>query len=355
MTPDQFVTQIQKQGVAPAYLFLGPEAFQRDRCRRALLDAVLPAEERADGYTSHDLSQIALAEALDDARALSLFANNRVIWLNSAETLLPRGRASSAASDEEGESPKQTPAAALKDYLREPTPGTTMVFDANRWEFDNDNKTRIEALIALFSPVPAVEFRAFSPENARRLAQDLAKKLNLQLGLVELGTLIEALGFDAARISQEIEKLSLFAGTARKVTLDDIAQLVPNAQQTNIFALVSALGRNDRQRSLELLDTLVRDGEYLPLVLTFLATQFRYALVAREAKLRGSADIQAHFTKIGIRMWRDRAEQVAETMNAFPKAKLEKALEALFTTDVAFRDARPDDRIVMERLILTLA
>ncbi len=355
MTPDQFVAQVQKQGPAAAYLFLGPEAFQRDRCRRALLDAVLPAEEREDGYTSHDLSQITLAEALDDARALSLFASHRVIWLGAAETLLPRGRATKAESEDDGESAKQTPGAALQEYLKGPTPGTTIVFDANRWDFDNENKTKIEALTTLLSAVPAIEFRPFSPMEARRLAQDLAKKVNLQLGLAELGVLIEALGFDAARISCEIEKLSLYAGTTRKVTVGDIAELVPNAQQTTIFALVAALARNDRQRSLELLDTLVRDGEYLPLVLTFVATQFRYALVAQEAKLRSAGDIQAHFTKIGIRMWRDRAEQVAETMAAFPKAKLEKALRLVFETDVAFRDARPDDRIMMERLILSLA
>ena len=44
--------------------------------------------------------------------------------------------------------------------------------------------------------------------------------------------------------------------------------------------LVAALGRRDRKRSLEILDTLVRDGEYLPLALAFLATQFRFALAA---------------------------------------------------------------------------
>jgi DNA polymerase-3 subunit delta len=243
----------------------------------------------------------------------------------------------------------------LKDYLRAPTPGTTLVFDSDRLDFDNENKTKVESLVALLSPVPVVELRPFAPEAARRLAQDLAKKAGLQLGLAELGMLIEALGFNASRIGQEIEKLSLYAGTTRRVTADDIAQLVPNAQQTTIFALVNALARNDRQRSLELLDTLVREGEYLPLVLTFLATQFRLALVAREARLRGAGDIQAHFTRLGIRMWRERAEQVAETMAAFPKAKLEVALRAVFDTDVAFRDARPDDRTVMERLILTLA
>ena len=36
------------------------------------------------------------------------------------------------------------------------------------------------------------------------------------------------------------------------------------------------------------------------------------------------------------------------------KAKLEKAVGKLYEADRALRDARPDDRIVMEELILTL-
>ena len=76
---------------------------------------------------------------------------------------------------------------------------------------------------------------------------------------------------------------------------DDLALLVPDARQSTIFALVNALGRRDRARSLESLDALVREGEYLPLALTFLAGQFRMALVAKEANLRGSSQIQAHF------------------------------------------------------------
>ena len=34
MTPDQFLAKLKKDGPEPAYLFLGPEAFERDRCRR---------------------------------------------------------------------------------------------------------------------------------------------------------------------------------------------------------------------------------------------------------------------------------------------------------------------------------
>jgi len=165
---------------------------------------------------------------------------------------------------------------------------------------------------------------------------------------------VEALGGEASRIASEIEKLALFAGTDRKVTPEDIAALVPDAQETTIFALVAALGAGNRARSLDALDTLVRNGEYLPLALSFLATPFRLALVAREANLRSAYDIQQHFTRAGVRIWRDRAEQVRQTVSAFSKERLETAMKRIFAADRALRDTRPDDRIVMEELILAL-
>ena len=84
MSPDQFLARLAKNGPEPAYLFLGPEAYERARCRRALLDAVLPPEERENGFTRHDLDRTPLAAAVDDARALSLFASRRVIWRATA-------------------------------------------------------------------------------------------------------------------------------------------------------------------------------------------------------------------------------------------------------------------------------
>ena len=70
MSPEQFLSSLQKSGPAPVYLFLGPEPYQRDRCRRALIEAVLgnSPEARENGFIRHDLSEISLASALDDAR-----------------------------------------------------------------------------------------------------------------------------------------------------------------------------------------------------------------------------------------------------------------------------------------------
>jgi DNA polymerase-3 subunit delta len=351
MTPEQFLDRLSKKGPESVYLFLGPEAYNRERCRRALIEKALPAEDREGGFTRHDLDQVPLPSALDDARSLSLFASRRVIWLGRAEAALPKGRAVSESDEETGGSGDAGP---LEAYLRNPTPGVVVVIDVARFEFEGEDKARLERAQKFYSAVTAqVEFRAFSPEAARALAQSLARELGLQLGLAELALLLDATGGDAARIAVEIEKLKLFAGT-RKVTSDDIAALVPDARAATVFALVAALGRGDRSRALEILDTLAAAGEYMPLALTFLATQFRMALAAREAGLRGPGDIQAHFTKLGVRIWPERARQIGQTMDAFPKARLERAVGKLFEADRALRDARPDDRIVMEEMILEL-
>ncbi|HUA20967.1 MAG TPA: DNA polymerase III subunit delta [Bryobacteraceae bacterium] len=328
-------------------MFLGPETYQLAACRQALVETVLAAEDRDQGLSRHDLEETTLAAIVDDARSLSLFAPNRVIWVSGAESALPRGR---GGSEEE-----HAAAAALADYVRHATPGTVLVFEASRYDFEGDDRTKIERVQKFYAAIPeVVELRPYTLESARRLAQDLAAAAGLQIGLSEIGLLVESLAADAGRIASEIEKLRLYTGGTRKVTADDILLLVPNAQASTLFALVGALGRGDRKRSLDSLDTLLREGEYLPLALTFLATQFRLAMAAREAGLRTSQQIQSHFTKEGIRIWRDRAEQVQQTVAAFPKEKLPLAIEKIYWADKALRDARPDDRVVMEELVLSL-
>jgi len=347
LSPDQFLDRLRKSPPAPVYLFLGPEAYQRGRCRKALLERVLTPDDRENGLTQLDLEQIPMAAVLDDARSLSLFAPNRVVWVSGAEGVLPRGR--SAAQEE------NSGAEELAEYLRDPTPGTVLVFEASRYDFEGEDRTKLERVQKFYTRISeVVEFRPYSVESARRLAQEIAKEAGLQIGLSEIGLLVESLAGDAARIANEIEKLRLYAGTNRKVTPDDILNLVPNAQASTIFALVAALGRGDRKRSLDSLDTLLREGEYLPLALTFLATQFRLAMVAQEAGLRTSQQIQAHFTKQGIRIWRDRADQIYQTVTAFPKEKLALAIEKTYGADRALRDTRPDDRVVMEAFVFSL-
>jgi DNA polymerase-3 subunit delta len=346
MTAAQLIARVKKGGPPAALLLLGPEAYERRRVKEAMMSAFPEGSA-----TQHDLTEISLAEALDDARSLSLFASERLIWVVNAEAALPRGKA--IGEDDDGDGPAGD-AAPLAAYMKDPTPGVAVVFEAIRFDFEGDDKRKQDRVRKFYSPIPdVIELRRFASHEARREAEALVARAGFRIGDDALDLLVEAMGADIARIAVEIEKLALYAGN-REVTVDDISALVPDARATTIFVLVNALGKRDRARALEALDTLTREGEYLPLALAFLSTQFRLALAAREAGLKSGGQIQSHFTRLGVPMWGSRADQISQTASKFSKAQLERAMRLIFEADRGLRDARPDDRIVMERFILQL-
>jgi DNA polymerase III subunit delta len=199
-----------------------------------------------------------------------------------------------------------------------------------------------------------VEFRRYNVEDAAAEAARMTARAGLAIEPDAMALLIESLAADVARIAVEIEKLALYAGPGRTITTDDIGALVPDARATTIFVLVAALGRRDRARALAVLDTLVRDGEYLPLALSFLSGQFRLALAAKEAGLRTAQQIQSHFSRTGVPVWSSRAEQVSQTVSKFSSEQLKRGMRLVAEADRGLRDARPDDRIVMERFVMEL-
>jgi DNA polymerase-3 subunit delta len=351
MTPAQFLARVKRNQIAPAYLLLGAEVYQGRRCRDALVDAALGPGGRESGVTQYDLADSSLVQIVDDARSLSLFAADRVILVTGAEAALPRQK----SEDEDETSGPGDGASELAAYLKNPSPGVTLLFEATRFAFEGEEKKKLERVRKFYSAIPnVVELERFSMDEAGAEARALARNAQLSIDPEALDLLVEALGGDVARIAVEMEKLRLFTARKRSVSVDDIAALVPDARSATIFALVSALGRRDRARGLEILDTLCRQGEYLPLALSFLSTQFRLALVARESGLRSPQQIQGHFAASGVPMWSSRAEQVYQTLSKFSREKLERAMQLIFAADRDLRSARPDDRIIMERFVLEL-
>jgi DNA polymerase III subunit delta len=352
MQPDQLLRMLKLQQPDSVYLFIGPEAYRRSACRSLLLEKAVGEGDRVEGFTRLDLDTLSLAEVLDDARSMSLFAANRLIWVTSTESVLPRGRAA-AADDSAGH---EGDAELLASYCKSPTPGVVIVFDARKWDLDGEDKARIDRLRKFFSPVRSVvEFARMSPDQARLHARTIAAERGLAIKGAELDLLVETTGADASRIAIELEKLALFAQAQnRPVSAADIAALVPDAQESTIFALVDALARRDRRESMEVLDTLVKEGEYLPLALTFLGGLFRMALAAQEQGLRSAQEVLDHFQRQGVAMWRSRAVQIYAASAKFPKKKLEEALRSVFRADRDLKSTRPDDRLVMEEFVLRL-
>ena len=218
-----------------------------------------------------------LETLLEDARTLSLFASARLIVGYNAEALLLRGRGAADAG-EDAPAPGLQP---LDSYFRNPTPGTVVLLEAVRFDWDDrDERKKLERLANLFRAVPVqVEMRRLDPRAAFEAARALARKQGLRISDELLAELAEALGHEMARIANEISKLALYgsgeAGANREITREEMAALVPEARTSGIFEFTDALASRNRTRALNILDTLSRMDVYLPLQVNFLASLFR--------------------------------------------------------------------------------
>src|ERR1019366_6338790 len=98
MTPAQYLARIKRNEVPPVSLFLGQEGYNRRRCREALA-AAFPGVESEQ----YDASETSLAAIVDDARAMSLFVSQRLIFVIGAETAMPRSTRTAASDDDDEE------------------------------------------------------------------------------------------------------------------------------------------------------------------------------------------------------------------------------------------------------------
>ena len=124
MTPQQFLAQLKQREPEPAYLFLGPEPYQREFCRRALIERVLPGpQDREGGLARHDLDEVSLAAVLEDACSPSLFAPRRVLVVSGAEaaTWRPCGIATPPPTPSLGRRPNSPMGSSLRSQAAPPS------------------------------------------------------------------------------------------------------------------------------------------------------------------------------------------------------------------------------------------
>ncbi|MBI4199316.1 MAG: DNA polymerase III subunit delta [Chloroflexi bacterium] len=131
---------------------------------------------------------------------------------------------------------------------------------------------------------PWLEAREFRPLAGERLAQWIRKRAaaagsRITEGAVrQLGDLV---GGDLWVLSNELEKLSLFAGDG---TIDEkaVAATVARSREVQVFAVVDAVLEGHAPTALRGVGLLRREGAQVSHVLTMLARQLRLILLAQE-------------------------------------------------------------------------
>jgi DNA polymerase-3 subunit delta len=169
--------------------------------------------------------------------------------------------------------------------------------------------------------------------------------------------LVDALGGDMMMISNELEKLILYVGEKKRITLGDVETMVLAAKQRSLYELTDAISSKDRVRALEVLDAILSsgDGEEAAIGHVYmLAKTFRQMLVILERNVRDQRMLWAALWQ-GFRVPPFAADDIIKQTRRYKsRRELTRAIRLVAKADLALRSNPVSKRMVLERLVMDL-
>jgi DNA polymerase-3 subunit delta len=350
---DRFIAEVRGTKLRPGYVLLGDETFLYDRCRRAVLEALVPPELRDFCLSDLDLAETSIFEVLDRARTPSLMAPFQVFFVRGLKALYTRGA-------------KKEEFAAIEEYFRSPNPQCVILFVADHIRIpsdprrmDMDDKNRYERIRETLGDwCGMVELARVDEADALRWIVAESEREGVRFEPDAARELADALGADMMLIASEWNKLLLYAGEKQHVTLGDVETMVLAAKQRSLYELTDAISARDTPRALKLLHGLLNasDGGEDSAIghLYMLARTFRQMLVILEKNVRDSRAIWQALWQ-GFRMPPFAAEDLIRQARRYKSSReITRALRLIARADLELRSQPPDKRLVLERLVFDM-
>ena len=217
-----------------------------------------------------------IRSAIEALQTLPFFGGAKLVWLKSAnflsDTVIGRSASVQSALEE------------LADVITtDPQQNITFLLSATdvdkRRSFYKALLRRAE--VQIFDRLDSS--RSGWEEEATEIVRARAETRRLDFDDVALELFVLLSGGDTRQIENELEKIDIFLGNIRKVTVDHVRELVPLSRAGVIFELGNALAERDLERALRLVRSLLDQGETaIGILLVAILPTIRNLLLAKD-------------------------------------------------------------------------
>ena len=190
------------------------------------------------------------------------------------------------------------------------------------------------------------EFELLEGQKLKNWAKNEFEKYQTKIDPPALAKLINYIGNDLWRFSNEIKKLVAFkktpasakasAGT-EKIEIKDIELLVRAKIETEIFKTIDAIASRDKKRALSLIHQHLEKGDSPLYLLAMINFQFRNILMVKDSR-----NPKLHPYIIKKSSWQAKK---------FTKEELKKIYHKLFEIDLAVKTGRLEPKTALDLLI----
>jgi DNA polymerase III subunit delta len=314
---------LERHAVKPLYLFYGDEEFLMNRALARLEAGLTDTAGEPPTKVVREAREVALPEFLAESRAATLWGPGQLLVLRGVD-------AYDAAQLK-----------ALTPYLDRPAPRVWMVFLAEGLKAREVERHAIWGRLAReeaalgFYRLREAELNQWLTREARRQGKNLT--------LAAAQRLVEMVGDNLAELSQELEKLVLFAGEETSLTPALVTQLASHSRTYTIFALVDALGTPGFHQRLQALGHLLDFGEHPVKILGMLARQVRLLIRVKEGAGSNPADLAR---SLGLAPWKIKG--LSQQAARFSDGALKAHLNALHQVDFHLKTSTGNPRLWLE-------
>lgn len=269
---DAIISDIKRGKIAQIYLLMGEEDWFIDGVSDLLAESVLSEAERAFNLTVVYGKDSSAGAIINTARQIPMMGSRQLVIVKEAQSL--------RKVDE------------LQLYTASPSPSTILVICHK--EKNLDKRTQLYKHCA----AKGVVLESVRPRDyeIREWLSDFVAKRGLKADQKALEMLVEHLGMDISKISNELTKLllALPEGTTR-LTPDAVENGTGFSREFNNFELLKAIMSRNEGRAMTIAENFARNPKEHPLVVTIMSLfgQFRqvfiYNYLVWQSRRRGTA------------------------------------------------------------------
>jgi DNA polymerase-3 subunit delta len=213
------------------------------------------------------------------------------------------------------------------------------------WQTEKpDVRTKLYKALKKFRFVE--EFENYSNAELVAWLKKQAQLKNKSLDTDTANLLISYVGNDMWSLAQEIEKLIHFCSD--KITTEDVKSIVVAKIDENIFALVEALGQQNKALAFKLLEEKFDNGTSAQYILSMVVRQYRLLIKAKAlSKQANYAGALAQALKLPPWL----AEKTFAQSQLYTMDQLKAIYAELLSLDQQLKSSGPSDKLLFTKLV----
>ena len=326
---------IKKGQFAPIYLVYGTEAYLINETKQLLIEHVLQEDEMDFNFSQFDLEEIPVETALEDVETLPFIGERRLVFMQNPFFL----------TAEKSKSKVEHNVKRLEAYLSDPVPYSIVVLTAPYEKLDERKKITKE----LKRKAVLVEAKKLGDRELKVWINERVAEYHVQIDDQATELLLELAGTNLMMLTNELDKMALYVGDDKRITVEVVEKLVAKSLEQNIFTLVDSVLQRKMESAMTILHDLLRQNEEPIKILSVMAGQVRLLYQVKELSRQGYSQ-----QKIAgqLRVHPYRVKLALEKTSEFQERELLSIIDDLAEADYKMKTGQADKAITLELLLL---